>query len=118
MEVMARILIIEPHAEVRDLLARVVTRMGHEPVPSTGRGEDDLSGIDVVLLEPAAWEGVDVARAAKSCGATIVGVSIFPASEEVGELQPVAYLLKPFSLAELEQAIAAAVAAGERVNAA
>jgi CheY-like chemotaxis protein len=115
---MARILIIEPHAEVRDLLARIVVRMGHEPVPSLGSGEDDLSGIDVVLLEPAAWEGVDTARAARAKGARIVGVSIFPASEEARALEPVAYLLKPFSLADLERAIAAAVAAGEHVGAA
>ena len=47
----------------------------------------------------------------------IVCASIYPESDEVESLRPLAYLLKPFGLEELERALCAAVdsvsAAGE-----
>src|SRR3972149_649504 len=46
----ARVLIIEPHDEVRDLLARVVRRLGHEVIfPGAEPGL-----VDAVIVEPAA----------------------------------------------------------------
>lgn len=107
---MAKILIIEPHVEVRDLLAHIVARLGHEPVSSRLTDRQDLTDVDVVLLEPSASEGVETARAVRAAsGAAVVCVSIFPASEDAQALDPVAYLLKPFSLADLERAVLAAL---------
>lgn len=115
---MAKILIIEPHPEVRELLARVVARLGLDPVLFADPGAHDLSEFDVVLVEPAAWDALAVSRAAKAHGATVVFVSIFPASEETRAVEPVAYLHKPFSLADLERAILAAVDARKHIPAA
>ena len=50
-----RILVVEPHAEVRALLAHVVERLGHEAVFPSGRHGEVLpdGDVDVILLEPA-----------------------------------------------------------------
>ena len=50
-ESMAEILIPEPHPEVRDLLVRIVQRLGHEAVVM--RATLTAAVADVVLLEPA-----------------------------------------------------------------
>ena len=104
---MARILIVEPHPEVRDLLVRIVSRLGHEPVVHDGAAE--LDDLDVVLLEPVHWDGIEIARSAqRRSGARVVCVSISPPSEETLALGS-AYLLKPFSLADLERALLSAL---------
>jgi CheY-like chemotaxis protein len=103
-----RILVCEPQAEVRELLGHVVERLGHEPVfPNCSAPRD----VDVVLLEPAdPW-----ARSAASpfldrrSRTPVVCASIYPDSGHLGGLRPLAYLVKPFGLAELEQALTAAV---------
>src|SRR6185436_3925949 len=56
---MARILIHEPHPDVRVLLAAVVRRAGHDPV---GQGElaiDDTP--ELMILEPASADGLAAA---------------------------------------------------------
>jgi len=107
---MVKILIIEPHPEVRDLLVRIVARLGLEPVTYRGAGAHDLAEIGVVLVEPAALNGIEVARLARQkAGAATVCVSIYPPSDETRALDPVAYLVKPFSLVELERALLAAL---------
>jgi CheY-like chemotaxis protein len=105
---MAKILIVEPHPEVRDLLVRVVARLGLDPVVYDDQA--DLATIDVVLLEPVHWGAARIARSAQhTSGARIVCVSIAPPSEETLGLDPTAYLLKPFRLAELERAVLSAL---------
>jgi hypothetical protein len=101
-------LIVEPHAEVRELLERVIVRLGHEAVPSQP-GELDLKEIDACLLEPAATCGDAVTRMLAAAAVPTVCVSIWPPSDELQELEPVAYLLKPFSLGDLERALLDAV---------
>jgi CheY-like chemotaxis protein len=108
---MARVLICEPHADIRSLLAFVVRRLGHDPVVSDG-GRDQLLGIDALLLEPgderalalAAWARERVPARAH------VRTSILPPWARVEALRPDAYLVKPFPLHRLEQALAAALA--------
>jgi CheY-like chemotaxis protein len=106
---MARILIVEPHVEVRELLERVVRRLGSEPV----RPSPDLvlREIDAAVVEPAGPRGEEAVRALHEAGVPTVYVSIYPPTPEIREYRPLAYLLKPFSLAELEEAILAATAA-------
>ena len=108
---MARILISEPHPDLRVLLEAIVRRTGHEPV---GHGElavDEAPA--VMILEPAS--AADLAAAAglrrRLEHLPIICTSILPPSEQARALGPVAYLIKPFRLAELETAIASALAA-------
>lgn len=103
----ARILILEPHSDVRDLIAHVVEESGHEPV----LGEDATAPVDAVLLEPASPFVRRVARRvlARRPRTTVVCVSIDPPSPVSGSLRPAGHVLKPFSLAELKQALADAL---------
>jgi CheY-like chemotaxis protein len=110
-----RVLVCEPQAEVRALLGHVVERLGHEPVfPSQLRGETVTTwDVDVVLVEPADPDARAAALALlgdKRGGIPVVCVSLDPDAGHAGELRPAAYLVKPFGLAELERALADAVA--------
>ena len=107
----------EPHPEVRGLLAHVVGRLGHEAVFPDGNGGDFLT-VDVLVLEPADPRALAAARSFRREreNAPIVCASIYPPSAETRRLEPVAYLMKPFSLGELEAALSLAVA-GIRVAA-
>jgi CheY-like chemotaxis protein len=111
----ATIAVLEPHGEVRELILRIVDRLGHTPV-GVDRSGGETAPADVVLLEPAAPGAVETARGLAEGGAALVCVSILPPSEAAVELEPVAYLQKPFSVADLERAIAAALAQSQRVR--
>lgn len=108
---MARILIHEPHPDVRVLIAAVVRRAGHDPV---GQGEltiDDTP--ELMILEPASADGLAVATKLRRRleDLPIICTSIEPPNGATKALAPVAYLVKPFRLGELEAAIASALAA-------
>ena len=107
---MARILIHEPHPDVRVLLEAVVRRTGHEPV---GRGEltsDDTP--ELMILEPASADGLAAAARLRRRleDLPIICASIEPPSRATKALAPIAHLVKPFRLGELEAAIASAFA--------
>jgi DNA-binding response OmpR family regulator len=107
---MARILISEPHPDLRVLLEAVVRRAGHEPV---GHGEltsDDAPA--VMILEPASADGLAAAAGLRRRleDLPIICTSISPPSDETRSLRPVAHLIKPFRLGDLEAAIVAALA--------
>ena len=106
---MARILIHEPHPDVRVLLEAVVRRAGHEPV---GHGEltnDETP--ELLILEPASADGLAAAAKLRRRfeDLPIICASIEPPNVASKALAPVAYLLKPFRLGELESAITAAL---------
>jgi CheY-like chemotaxis protein len=109
---MPRILIGEPYPEIRELLAHVVTSLGFEPVYVDSASPGPPPDVDVLLLEPALPDGVELARALRRSTPElpIVCVSIYPPSAELGALAPVAYLVKPFALTALQSALEAAVA--------
>jgi DNA-binding response OmpR family regulator len=107
---MARILISEPHPDLRVLIEAVVRRTGNEPV---GRGE--LIGGDApaaMILEPASADGLAAAAQLRDRleDLPIICASIFPPTDESCALGPVAHLIKPFRLRELEAAIVSALA--------
>ncbi len=110
---MATILVCDPHAEVRTLLARVVARLGHEavfPEEDGGSGFRDAR-VDVLVIEPAdprALAAAQILRLERE-DIPIVCASIYPPSAHSRRLAPVAYLVKPFALGELEAALTAAV---------
>ena len=106
---MAKVLIGEPHPEVRELLVRVVEAMNLEPV--TGEPES-AADVRLLLIEPGSEPALRLAQRLRSerPGLPIVCVSIYPPSLETELLGPAAYLIKPFSVAELQRVVAAAVA--------
>jgi CheY-like chemotaxis protein len=107
----ARILIVEPHADIRSLLELVVRRLGHEPVAHTSGVE--TPDVDAAVIEPGEGYGLALARSLKEVGVPLLFTSIFPADREMLELQPAAYLVKPFPLYALEAALAIALAPAE-----
>jgi CheY-like chemotaxis protein len=108
---MASIVVFEPHPDVRELLVRVVRRLGHEAHVDDGRPAAEWERVDAVVVEPAPDGKVDtVAAMVREHGAALVCVSIYPPSPAVAALGPVAHLQKPFSVAELEDALGAALA--------
>lgn len=109
---MARVLISEPHPDVRSLLAFVVQRLGHEPIVSDGRPEQALA-VDAIVVEPGDGDALELAEWARAHapGTPILCASIFPPWPAATAIRPDAYLVKPFPLYELEHALSAALAA-------
>ena len=110
---MARILVAEPAPEVRRLVAHVVSRLGHEPVVFGEGGEHDHEEIDAAVVEPVFSAGVAAVLAirARDPDLPLVCVSIHPRTTLVDALEAVEFVLKPFRLAELEDAVRSALAA-------
>ena len=107
---MARILISEPHPDVRVLLEAVVRRAGHEPV---GHGELTVDETpELMILEPASADGLAAAAGLRRRleGLPIICASIEPPNADTKALGPAAHLVKPFRLTELAAAITAALA--------
>jgi CheY-like chemotaxis protein len=106
---MAQILISEPHDDVRRLLERMVTRLGHQPVAVRAPTPQQLTGADVFIVEPAAPIGVVLAQAAHLIDPTLplLCASVTAPPPELAELGVVfaAVLIKPFSPAQLEAVI-------------
>jgi len=102
------VLICEPHPEVRELLTRIVSRMGHEPVLE----DADLCEVEAIVLEPAHAPSVERAQAFRvaSHGAALICGSIDPPNAGTRRLEPVAHLIKPFALPEMKAALTAALA--------
>ena len=90
------------------LFAHLVTRLGHEPVLAS----DAEGDIDAALIEPAVNGGLELAASLRGRhpDLPLVFVSIYPRSADAMALQPIACLLKPFHLSELEAALRAALA--------
>jgi hypothetical protein len=104
----ARVLICEPHPEVRELLSRIVVRLGHDPVLDDAR----LGRVDAILLEPAHPPSVERAAAFKAVDETtpVVCASIDLPNAGTRRLRPVSYLVKPFALPDVERALSQALA--------
>jgi len=92
-----------------------VRRLGHEVIfPGAEPGL-----VDAVIVEPAAAADLALARRAQvASGAAVVCVSIYPTGDEALALEPVAYLMKPFSLLDLERALLSALERGRAATAA
>lgn len=104
-------LICEPHPEVRELLSRIVVRLGHEPVLE----DAELAPVDAILLEPAHAPSVERAQAFRAVNrdTPIVCASIELPDAGSRRLAPVAYLVKPFALPDLQHAISRALSNGK-----
>ena len=101
---MAAVLICEPHDDISSLLQLVVARLGHTPVVYTG--EPDVPEVDAAIVEPGEPAGMRIAIRLAAAGVPVLFTSIFPPDDSTSSLRPAAYLLKPFPLYRLEEAIA------------
>jgi hypothetical protein len=101
----ARVCISEPVAETRELLERLVVRLGHELLP-----EHQLLAAEL-LFEPGSAHGVTVARRARThCPQTaLVAVSALPVAV-AGLPGRVHRLTQPFLPADLARALDGALA--------
>ena len=104
-------LICEPHPEVRELLSRIVVRLGHEPVLE----DAELAPVDVILLEPAHAPSVERAQAFRAVNGETPIVCASTELPDAGSrrLAPIAYLVKPFALPDLQHAISRALSNGK-----
>jgi CheY-like chemotaxis protein len=105
----APVLIAEPHPEVRELLSLIVGRLGHTAVLHA-RG-DPPAAIDLLVAEPAAPGSLELAHALRATrpDLPIVVVSYLPQPATWTPLAPAAYVLKPFTVVELEAAVESAL---------
>jgi hypothetical protein len=99
---MARILICEPVTETRELLERLVLRMGHDIV-----GIDALRTVDVLLFEPESKAGLALAKLLLEVRpeASLVACSAEPPRAQLKLPRVVASLLQPFSPADLARVL-------------
>ena len=109
---MGRILIAEPHADVRSLFEFVVARLGHESLSLVRGDVAELPPVDAMIVEPTALALARDLRA-RTPDVPIVCASIFPAEPSALELGPLAYLEKPFGLTELEHVLRLALESRE-----
>ena len=107
---MGRILILEPQPEVRELFVRVAARLGHAAL--TEIDDETESPPDAIVLAPEDPVGLSVVRSLHGSfpDVPIVCTSILPRGPETRDLAPVAYLTKPFALADLERVLTDALA--------
>ena len=106
---MARVLICEPHDDIRALLELVVRRMGHEPETYKGPAVGN-HGVDAAVIEPGELNVVRLAKNLRAQNVPVLFTSIYPATAELLNLAPSAYLVKPFPLSSLERALEQALA--------
>jgi hypothetical protein len=99
---MARILICEPVEETRELLERLVRRMGHDIVSL-----DELRTVDVLLFEPESRAGLALAKLLLEVRpeASLVACSAQPPRTQLTLPRLVASLLQPFSPADLARVL-------------
>lgn len=100
----------EPNEEIRTLLAHVIKRLGYEPVFPDEDGRSPVA-VDVLIVEPGdpvALAAAQIVRLEQE-QVPVVVASILPPTAHMLRLRPVAHLVKPFSLGDLEAALAAAV---------
>jgi hypothetical protein len=103
-----RVLICEPDPEVRELLRRIVLRLGHEPVLDDAA----VSEVAAILVEPAHPASIERAQAFRAAGGNVPLICASTDLPNGGSkrLQPVRHLLKPFAVPELETALTDALA--------
>ncbi len=103
-------MISEPHPGVRQILKRMVTHLGHEPLTAGSRPTPArLRSADVLLFEPVAPAGVSLARTARAANpaVAIVCSSIPTPLLELAQLEPnlAAIVGRPLRIEQLDGAI-------------
>ena len=104
---MPRVLILEPHDDVRLLLEVSMERLGYEAV---GPAHDHPGEVDAVVLEPSWTAGRAILKRLGDAVPPVVCLSIFPREAGLAPPESVAYLVKPASLDALGDALRSACA--------
>lgn len=78
-------------------------------MPYSGRSVDHI-GVDAAVIEPGEGDGLHLARRLRAKNVPVLFTSIYPADDDMLELGPAAYLVKPFPLYALERALETALA--------
>jgi DNA-binding response OmpR family regulator len=113
----ARVLVAEPDPDVLALVERALIGWGHEVVRY--RPNAPLPDVDVMVFEPGMGPrvvGLAEVLTSRSPAVQLVVVSIHPPELAVHALRPVAYVVKPFSLGDLQVAVEKAVRRSERLR--
>ena len=108
---MARVLIVEPAAELSELLSLVVARAGHEPLAYVGAPSSLPRDVDAVLVEPDARGALALVRRLRASRPhlPIVCLSMELPTPEAAALEPVAFLDKPFAIKDVDAALEVAL---------
>lgn len=108
---MARVLIVEPEPDLRQLAEEALVELGHDAVLC----EDGHPAppFDVLLLASFAGMRVVVEKMTDGSAAPpLVCVGTSTPSAEARALHPAVYLVKPYTLAQLEHALGRALGMG------
>ncbi len=111
---MARIIISEPHADVRALVARMVLQLGHEPIVLRTPMPEQFLGADLFLVEPADPIGAVLVKAASLIAPEMPIVFVSVEAPPELDVEPAAHVMKPFTGEQLRGAIDRALALGRR----
>lgn len=109
-----RVLIVEPDADIRELLVERCRRFGLEPVADGLDEQGRLPEADLIVAEPASprTQAVLAAHRAQQSRIPIVFVSIYPPANGVLRSSAVAYLVLPCSSEDFERALSKALSRG------
>jgi hypothetical protein len=101
------VLICEPHPEVRELMRRVVVRLGHEPLLDDAA----LGDVEAIVVEPAHTPSMERAQAFRATAGAVpvICASIDVPNSGTKRLEPIVHLMKPFALPDMEAALARAL---------
>jgi DNA-binding LytR/AlgR family response regulator len=102
---MAVIVIAEPDPVLAELFAAVVARLGHTSFDL--EHDERPARVDAIVVEPADERALAWAQLLRLLqpSVPIVFATTLPPSKAALELEPVAVLMKPFTLDELETAL-------------
>jgi DNA-binding NtrC family response regulator len=102
----SHVLIEETHEDVRKLLEVILERLGHESV-ALNHQRPHAAEIDLLIVEPTSARASELVRALRRerPDLPIVAVSIAPRAGEWNQFELSGYLMKPFSVSEIEELI-------------
>jgi hypothetical protein len=111
------VMIIDPHPAVSRMLARMVARLGYEPIaidvqPIGARPTPaQLRGADALLIEPASPAALALARTARAANPALAiigeGAVVSPQQARAWDrtAAPTGHLAKPFTIEQLDAAL-------------
>lgn len=109
---MARVLIVEPEPDLRQLAEEAVRELGHEPLAFADCPEGVRA--DVAVLVPTAGLAERIAHLQAHSGPMpVICTATRPRGAETDGLRPVAHLVKPYRLGDLQRALDRALEARE-----